>query len=219
MSAIFGFVRRDGGDAQAEEIGRMARILAHRGPDGLETIALDHAALGAAILHVNAEDVYESQPLRDRDRALTMVADVRLDNRESLARDLGIPAVDLQAISDSALLFASYGRWGKDCVDRILGDFVFAVWDERAGTLFLARDPMGQRGIYYHCSDTLFAFASEAKALWALDGVPRRLSEAAIGRRLLFPMDPAPGASLFEEVSVLPGGHVLHLAPGCPPKV
>jgi asparagine synthase (glutamine-hydrolysing) len=214
MSAIFGFVRRDGGDASAEDIGRMARTLAHRGPDGIETLALDRVALGSAIMHINVEDVHESQPLRDRERGLTMVADARIDNREALAEELAIAAADLATMADSALLFACYVRWGEACVDRLLGDFTFAVWEDRTGELVLARDPMGQRGLFYHCSDSLFAFASEAKALWALDDVPRRLSEVAIGRRLLFPMDSDPGASLFEDIAILPGGHGLRLESG-----
>ncbi|QNA83308.1 hypothetical protein G4G27_04270 [Sphingomonas sp. So64.6b] len=210
MSAIFGVIRTDGGTVSERELGRMANTLAHRGPDGRHIEVNDGVGLGHCLLRVNREDWYEAQPIRDG--AITLVADLRLDNREALAAALGIGEAVLRDMPDSVLLLAAYREWGADCTDRLLGDFVFAIWDGASRKLTLARDHMGQRGVFFHHGAGLFVFASEPKALWAVEGVPRRLSEEAIGQRLLFPVDHTLGATLYEGIEILPGGHVLTLA-------
>jgi asparagine synthase (glutamine-hydrolysing) len=209
MSAIFGVVRTDGAPVSEREIGRMANMLAHRGPDGRHIAVHDGVGMGHCLMRVTQEDWYEAQPIRDG--GVTLVADVRLDNREALASELGIDAAVLGDMPDSAVLLAAYRHWGEGCVDHLLGDFTFAIWDGAVRRLMVARDHMGQRGLFYHHGDGFFAFASEAKALWAVEGVPRRLSEDAIGYRLLFPVDLPPGATLYDAITNLPGGATLQL--------
>ncbi len=211
MSAIAGIVRFDGPPLARAEIERMTTRLAHRGPDGRNSVAFDGVGLGHCLSRVTVEDDHDAQPIHDPVAGLTLVADVRLDNRAVLAGALAITDSDLATMADGDLLLAAYRHWGSACVEHLLGDFVFAVWDARRALLFLARDPMGQCGVYYHHGAGLFTFASEIKALWTVDGVPRRLSETAIGRRLLFPIDSAGGATLYEGISILPGGTTLVL--------
>ncbi|WP_230772532.1 asparagine synthetase B family protein [Sphingomonas sp. Leaf4] len=209
MSAIAGIVRFDGTAIDPRAIERMLAAMAPRGPDGAHGIVLDSVGIGHALMRVNVEDWHEAQPIADD--GLLLAADLRLDNRDALATELGI---DAAGMADSAILFAAYRRWGADCVDRLLGDFAFALIDPAARTLLLARDPLGQRGVYWHRGDDFLAFASEPKGLWAVDGVPRRLSEAAMGKRLLSPVDPGPETTLFEGIESLPGGATLQLAAG-----
>lgn len=207
MSAIFGIVRFDAAPAPPGEIERMGRTIAHHGPDGRETATLGAAAMGHCLLRVNREDAFEAQPLVDRD--VLLAADIRLDNREALAEALGIAEDVLRDMPDSAMLLAAYRHWGDDCASHLLGDFTFAIWNAGDGTLLLGRDHMGQRGLFYHCGEGFLAFATDVKALWAIDGVPRQLSEHIIGRGLLMAIDPIPGASLFEGISVLPNATTL----------
>lgn len=211
MSAIFGIVRFDGADVSPRTMDRMANTLRHRGPDGHKTVVTGRAGLGHCLMRVHQEDMAEAQPLRVG--GVIVVADLRLDNREALAGALGIVPSDLCDLPDSALVLAAYRHWGADCIDRLIGDFAVALWDSETGVLLLARDAMGQRGVYYHVSDGFLAFASEVKALWAIEEVPRRLSETSIGARLLFPMDSRSEATLFEEIAALSGGSVLRLGP------
>lgn len=206
MSAIAGIVRFDGGAVEPRGVERMLAAMAPRSPDGTQTIVLGKVGIGHGLMRVNVEDWHEAQPIAED--GLLLAADLRLDNREQLAADLGIDAGEM---ADSAILFAAYRRWGAACVDRLLGDFAFALADPAAGTLLLARDPLGQRGVYWHRGDGFLAFASEPKGLWAVDGVPRRLSEAAMGKRLLSPVDPGPETTLFEGIESLPGGATLRL--------
>jgi asparagine synthase (glutamine-hydrolysing) len=218
MGAIFGILRFDAAPASSREIERMGNLLTHHGPDGRKTLLLDSAAMGHCLLRVNREDAFEAQPIVDG--TLMLVADMRLDNREELAGALGIGEPDLRDLPDSALLLAAYRHWGDSCAEHLLGDFTFAIWDARARTLLLARDHMGQRGLFYHLGEGFLVFATDVKALWAVEGVPRRLSEDAIGRRLVAAIDPAPGSSLFEEIEMLPNATWLRFdASGAPTRV
>jgi asparagine synthase (glutamine-hydrolysing) len=217
MSAIFGLVRFDDSPVAPGEIERMGAMLAHRGPDRRRTATSGGVGIGHCLLRVTREDLMDAQPIHDRAAALLLAADLRLDNRAALAAELDLAPDTLDDMPDSALLLHGYRRWGAAVVEHLLGDFTFAIWDGARRSIVLARDPMGQRGLFYHLGAGILVFASEAKALWAIDGVPRRLSETAIGRRLLFPIDPAPGESLYDGIAVLPGGTTLRIEDGGAP--
>lgn len=166
-------------------------------------------ALGHCLLRVNQEDWFEAQPIRDGN--LVVVADARIDNREALAAAIGISDAELRDMPDSAVLLAAYRHWGEGFAEHLLGDFTFAIWDAHARTLLLGRDHMGQRGLFYHHGERFFAFATDVKALWAVEGVPRRLAEATIGRRLLLAVDAVPGETSFEHITALPNATLLKL--------
>lgn len=206
MSAIFGVLRRDGAPVAERALEAMAALLAHRGPDGRRVLALDNAGLGHCLMRVTVEDRFEAQPLHDPAVGVTLVADLRLDNREALAADCGIAVDALAAMADSDVLLAAWRKWGEACLERLIGDFTIALRDHRRKRLYLARDGMGQRGLYVHASERIVAFASEVKPLFALPEVPQRLNEAGIARRLLVPVDPDPDVTLYEGVTILPGG-------------
>ena len=209
MSAIFGILRFGGGEVSRRELERMSNTLSHRGPDGRKFVIGGPIGLGHCLLQVNREDQFEAQPLRDRDGGLTLVADCRIDNREELADAFGIDAARLRDMPDSALILGAYKKWGAACAAHLLGDFAYAIWDERAKTLTLGRDHMGQRYVHYHRANGFFAFATEIKALWALADVPRALCDAQVGRFLVMDLQPREGATFFEDVFGLPGGAVL----------
>jgi len=150
MSAIFGIVRFDDGAVSGRNLERMSHALAYRGPDGIKFVIDGAVALGHGLMLVNREDQFEAQPLRDREADLTLVADLRLDNREELAAAFGINAAELRDLPDSALALRAYKEWGEHCAEHLLGDFAFALWDRQAKKLVLARDHMGQRYVHYH---------------------------------------------------------------------
>jgi len=208
MSAIFGVLRFDGGEVGPRELERMGNVLAHRGPDGRRFVATGPIGLGHCLLRVNQEDLLEAQPLRDSEADLTLVADCRIDNREELAAAFSIGDEALLETPDSALILRAYRMWGEAAPEHLLGDFAFAVWDGRTKKLVLARDHMGQRYVFYHHGAGFLAFSTEIKGLWAVEGVPRELREAAIGRRLLPPGVPlvAAGGSLYVGIKGVQGG-------------
>ncbi|HEX7695227.1 MAG TPA: asparagine synthase-related protein [Sphingomonas sp.] len=211
MSAIAGVVRFDGADVAPRTIERMAQAMRHRGADRIETIELGRLALGHCLLRVNREDTHEAQPIVTRDAVL--VADLRLDNREDLGAALGMAEADLAELPDSEVLLAAWRRWGDDCARHLLGDFAFAIWDRAKGTLLLGRDHMGQRVIHYHLGDGFLAFATDLPGLFAADGVPRRLNEDELARRLLMSTERIEGELIYAGIHPLPGGTTLLLSP------
>ncbi|HEX3918951.1 MAG TPA: asparagine synthase-related protein [Caulobacteraceae bacterium] len=207
MSGICGVVRFDGLDAVAGDVERQLRALARLGPDGAYASHAGSAAFGFRQLRIVHEDAFDAQPLSDG--GLLLVADVRLDNRETLAAALAWDGA-LDRTPDSALVLAAYRRWGADCPTHLIGDFAFALWDAGARRLLLARDHMGQRHLFYHRGTGFLAFATETKGIWALPDAPQSLSEAGIARRLLADAS-GEAVNLFEGIEALPGGTSLSL--------
>lgn len=210
MSGICGIFRFDGGPVEARDLDRQITRLAHLGPDRTRTWCAGSVGLGHLMMRVTREDQFDVQPLHDA--GLTLLADLRLDNREELAQALAISVSALSDMPDSALLFAAYKKWGADCVEHLIGDFAFAVWDSDKKTLTLGRDHMGQRHIFYHKGEGFFAFAAEIKGLWALPQVPRALLEDRVAQSLLFDEPTDIGATIFEGIRAIPGGTVMTIA-------
>ena len=207
MSGICGIIRFDGASVEARDLDRQITRLKHLGPDRTRTWCAGPVGLGHLMMRVNREDQFDLQPMHDA--RLTLVADLRLDNRDDLAVALGISVSALTDMPDSALLFAAYKKWGPDCVEHLIGDFAFAVWDGAKKTLTLIRDHMGQRHVFYHRGEGFFAFASEIKGLWALPQVPRKLLEDRVAQALLFDEPTDIGATAYEGIRAVPGGTVL----------
>lgn len=105
---------------------------------------------------------------------LAITADVQLHNRTDLIRALGTEASS--AFDDAGLLLAAYAKWGDDCPNYLLGEFAFAIWDERLNRLFCCRDHMGFRAFLYWRHGTRFAFAGDIEPILACPGVPRELN-------------------------------------------
>jgi len=217
MSAIFGLVRRDGAMVAGRDLDRLADALRYRALDGLTREPLGIAAFGHALAHVTHEDAFEVQPLHDAGRDLWLVADARIDNRADLAEALGIAAPALARMPDSALILAAWHRWSEDCPQHLLGDFAFAIWDADARRLFLARDPMGQRDLFYYIVEGFVAFATDGTAIRALPDVPREISDATIAKMLMHEMSAPEDAVVAGQITGLPGGGTLTIDRAAPP--
>lgn len=209
MSMIYGVIRFDGARVGVRDVERMGRTMAHRAPDGQRAVSEGVCGLGQGLMRITEEDFFEAQPLRDPARGLTLVADARIDNRQALAEPLGIDAAALRDMPDSALMLAAYRQWGEDFPKHLIGDFAYAVWDAPRGTLLIGRDHMGQRPLLYHHGDGLFVFATEAKALWAIEGVPRAINEDQLGRRLMKAVDRDVGETDYRGIHIVRGGTAM----------
>lgn len=110
----------------------------------------------------------ELQVLHDSDSKLVLVAWARIDNRDELAKVLGIDS-NKSTESDNWFILKSYQRWGEDCVDHLVGDFVFVIYDGPEQKLFCARDHMGVRPFFYHLSPDRFVFATHLSFFHFLD--------------------------------------------------
>lgn len=201
MSAICGVVLTDGGELDAALLARQIHSLDHRGIDARGAWRDGQVGLGHQMLHVTPESLSERLPWRDPESGLAIATDARLDNRDDLFRKLSIEGSKNRGLSDSVLILKAYERWGEDCVQHLLGDFAFAIWDGRKRELFCATDPMGLRPLFYHWRPGLFVFASEIRAIHAIPAISRKPDLRSLAD-LGLPGQPAydDGATFFEGV-------------------
>lgn len=211
MSGICGIVRLDGAPVAAGELAPMLALLERRGPDGTGQWQGTGVALGHTNLATTPEAVVERLPLTHSPSGCTITADVRLDNREDLIPALGLGG-EQRVIGDGELILHAYLKWGEDCPKHLLGDFAFAIWDERHRKLFCARDHMGMRQLVYsHAPGKAFVFATEPRAVVAHPDVPRSLNEARVADFLLDLEGLDHTSTFFEDVLRLPPAHTLSL--------
>jgi asparagine synthase (glutamine-hydrolysing) len=208
---------------------RMQAALRHRGPDD-EGILLSpehgtrqnaesgkkkaetrgHAVCGLAHTRLAILDpsLAGHQPMSTPDGRYTVTFNGEIYNFRRLRRELEAKGEAFHSNSDTEVLLKLYRLKGAACVHDLEGMFVFALWDQRQQTCFLARDPFGIKPLYYYERDGFLAFASELRALLASGLVSRRLSAAGLNGYLLFGSVQEPD-TLLEEVACLPAGHLL----------
>lgn len=172
MTALAGFWRFDGRPDGAESCARMLRGQEIYGPDTGGQWSSGEVALGRRLMRLLPEDTFDRQPLVGGAGRFILVADLRLDNRAELADSLQIPEATATGLSDAAILLAAFERWEDACLERLIGDYAFAVWDGERRRLVLARDPLGFRPLHYHRGNGFFAFSSMPKGLHALPEIP-----------------------------------------------
>lgn len=200
MSAITGIFYRDGRKVDPELIKKMNNRLSHRGPDGAAVWCEESVAFGHQMLWTTPESLHEKLPFEDNDSELVITADARIDNRDELSKELDIK--DKEDVSDSYFILKAYERWGENCSEYLLGDFVFVIWDKNEEKLFCARDHMGVRPFYYYLDDNAFFFATEIKALLKLPEIPIKLNKVKIACHLV---------GLFEDREITFYNDILRL--------
>ena len=192
----------------------MTTLLERRGPQGTGRWQEGSVGLGHMLLATTPELVFERQPFRHPETGCVITADLRLDNRAELLAALGL-AARRDSIGDAELLLGAYLHWGEDCLERLLGDFAFAIWDPRHPRMFCARDHFGMRALYWHhAPGRLFAFASEARAILVVPRVPYQYDEGRIADFLVPQLEWIDYTStFFAGVHRLPPGHKATVTP------
>lgn len=213
MSAIGGIIQFDGAAVDRAAAERMQAALAIYGRDAQHHRHLPAASLVRTLLRTTPEDYLDAQPLVDTAEDIALVFDGRLDNREELAEALGIGDDALARMADSDLVLRACREWDDDTPRRLLGDFALACWRPGRRTLWLARDPLGIRPLFWHQQPGRFAFATMPKGLFALPGVTRELEETRI-HELLCLMPTSGPESYFKGIYRVEPGQVVWLAGG-----
>ncbi|HEX8442624.1 MAG TPA: asparagine synthase-related protein [Allosphingosinicella sp.] len=213
MTAICGFISYDRSRDPLAPCQRMLDAQSLYGPHSSSCRASDVTAFGRALYRLLPQDDHDRQPLVGGGGRYLLAADLRLDNREALLASLGEPASRISTLSDSALLLACYERWGPKLVDHIAGDFAFALWDSAEHELLLARDPLGQRPLYFSRTKDHFAFASMPSGILALDSAkPAPDSERFAD--FLSDLRPSLDRSFFDGIGSVEPGHLLSFSNG-----
>ncbi len=167
MSAISGLYHLDGRRADTAMLDAMMRTLEAFGPDGAQCWHTGPVAFGHQQRWVTLESKHESLPWHDAQLGLTLTAVSRLDNRDALCHALGLSRCEAAMLADSHLILHAYAKWGTSCLDHLLGDFAFAIWDARQQHLFCARDLFGVTPFFYSQHGSQFCFASTLAAVCA----------------------------------------------------
>jgi len=227
VCGISGVFHRDGTPVDPGLLVRMARVLEHRGPDeegyfvnagtvpGWDPSAPlrgtlrggggGHVGLGHRRLSI-IDLKSGQQPLSNEAGDVWISFNGEIYNFQALHDELAAKGHRFRTRSDTEMIVHAYEEWGERCVERFRGMFAFAIWDEPRGRLYLARDRVGKKPLYYADHDGRFLFGSEIKALLQWEGLPREVDPVALSDYLSLLYVPAP-SSIFRSVKKLPAAH------------
>ncbi len=195
---------------QVPIIEKMANTLAKRGPDTLNSWISHHALLGHTRLVV-VDPAGGNQPMvkEKNDRSYTMVYNGELYNTEDIRKELLKRGYSFQSYSDTEVLLTAYIEWGEKCVEHLNGIFAFAVWDSFLEKLFIARDRLGVKPLFYREESGAFLFGSEMKAILAHPNVKSEVERE--GLQEIFGLGPSrtPGHGVFRGMKELRPAHAL----------
>jgi asparagine synthase (glutamine-hydrolysing) len=208
MCGIFGFT----GPPDPSLLGALGWALRHRGPDGAGSFAGPAASLGCERLAITGV-ADGAQPLASEDGRLQLVCNGEIYNHRELRRGLEARGHRFATGSDAEVVVHGFEDEGEGFFGHLHGMFALALWDERSRRLTLARDAAGMKPLLYARHAGRWWFASEAKALLAAGGLPRRLDARALDGLLRLGFVPGP-ETLFAGVRKLPAGHWLRVAGG-----
>lgn len=209
MCGIAGFSWPDRG-----LLSRMLEVIVHRGPDGLGMEVNDQVSIGIrrlAIVDVTTGD----QPQYSQDRDLCLVFNGEIYNAPELRQELRAKGRHFVTDhSDTEAILRGYEEWGRDVVNHLVGMFAFALWDAPRQELFIARDRLGIKPLYYVERDGSLLFASEIKALLQDPSIPRDFDPEVLHRFLLFRVHDATDQTFFAGIKRLEPGHTMVVRDG-----
>ena len=211
MCGIFGVLARNA-QIPAGVLERGTTSLAHRGPDDSGTILLrdsgDEIGLGNRRLAILDLSPLGHQPMHDAEAANWIVYNGEIYNFRDVRAELEKAGTTFVSHADTEVLLKAYARWGEQCLTKLRGMFAFALWDSRRHCLFVGRDPMGIKPLYYTQSGSYFLFASEVRTLLGTGLLRPRIDQAGLSNYLAFgsAYDPL---TLIEGIHALPAGHFL----------
>jgi len=209
MCGIAGLV---GAAPSATVLDAMLGALDHRGPDDRGVFHGDGAALGMTRLSI-IDLVTGHQPMTTDDGAATIVYNGEIYNFRTVRAELEARGHRFRTRSDTEVILRAWEADGDACVERLRGMFAFAIWDARRRLLFLARDRMGKKPLYYWHEGSTLVFASEIKALLCHPGPARAVDWTALHHYLAYGYTPAT-RSAFRGIGKLPPGHTATFVAG-----
>ena len=204
MCGIAGIIDPDASPAdRLAAVDRMCAAMAHRGPDDSGSESLDGAAIGMRRLSI-FDPANGHQPMRTPDGRFSLVFNGSIINHRDLREELTAHWT-FRTRCDTEVLLAAYAHWGEDCLKRLRGMFAFAVWDGLERTLFLARDPLGIKPLYYRHEGSRFLFASEVRGLLAAAPQQAAIDPTSVADYLAWFAVPAPRTIYRGIFSLRPG--------------
>ena len=208
MCGIAGFTRFHHATGDVNSLIKMGDRIAHRGPDAHgeyldENVGLCHRRLSIIDLSTAG-----NQPMFSEDGNLVIVFNGEIYNFLELRAELEKDGYVFKTRTDTEVILALYLQDGERCVEKLFGMFAFALWNKTSKELFLARDRLGKKPLYYYYDQNRFIFASEIKAILEIDSVPRAVREDAIYDYFMYQYVPE-SKSIFNNINKVAPGHTL----------
>ncbi|HSP65131.1 MAG TPA: asparagine synthase (glutamine-hydrolyzing), partial [Candidatus Deferrimicrobium sp.] len=208
MCGIAGFTGVD-----RDLLGRMLDSMVHRGPDGFGVEVNEHFSMGMrrlAIIDIEGGN----QPIYTDDHRLALINNGEIYNAPELRAELEAKGHRFSTDhSDTEVILRGYEEWGQDVVSRLTGMFAFALWDSTHDELFLARDRLGIKPLYYAQHGGRVIFASEIKAILQDPAIPRKENLSVLQRFLLFRVHDATEDTFFDGIKRLLPAHTMTIGP------
>jgi asparagine synthase (glutamine-hydrolysing) len=203
IAGIFGLVNT--AEAKDKTI-RMTTCMAHRGPDDSGVYAEGPVSLGHRRLAILDLTPAGHQPMFSHDNSLVIVYNGEIYNFMEIREQL--KGHTFTTGSDTEMILAAYQEWGKECVHRFNGMFAFALWDQQKQELFIARDRMGIKPVYYYRKNNTLVFASEIRSLFESELVPRKINTASLTDYFSYQTVHAPQTIIKDVMMLMPGHHM-----------
>jgi len=207
MCGIAGIIVSEGKQVDIEEIKKMISLLKHRGPDEFGIYLGKQTALSSARLSI-IDLTTGTQPMHNEDHTLWIVFNGEIYNYVELRPILEAKGHTFYTKSDTEVILHAYEEYGPECVERFNGQFAFAIWDTRTHQIFLARDRLGVRPLFYNFHKGIFSFASEIKSLFTLPHISRQVDPIALDQIFTMWATLSPRTP-FKNIWELPPGCVL----------
>ncbi|MBW7970303.1 asparagine synthase (glutamine-hydrolyzing) [Bradyrhizobium sp. BR 10289] len=213
MCGIVGLVNSVG-PIDRSLVERMTGALAHRGPDdsGLWMSSDERVSLGHRRLAIIDLSPLGHQPMISEDGLTVIVFNGEIYNYHEVRVALQQIGVKFRSASDTEVVLYAYRVWGPGCLDRLVGMFAMAIWDQQQGRLFVARDRAGEKPLFYIQKDGRFAFASELKSLLVDQSLPRKVNPEALDDYLAYGYVSG-GLCMLDGFAKLPAAHWLTYEP------
>ena len=213
MCGIAGILRADPSPEDRDLVDRMLQSIRHRGPDGSGVAREGPLTVGHRRLAILDLSEAASQPMRSADGRYLLTYNGEIYNYLDLRDALGLKAADLRSHSDTEILLRGWERWGPAVLDRMAGQWAFAMYDRDERTLWLARDRFGEKPLFYHRSGEGLAFGSSLAALLQLPWVPREIDPSALGEYLTLRYVVSP-RTILSGIHKVPPGHLVRVHAG-----
>ncbi|MBT4076799.1 MAG: asparagine synthase (glutamine-hydrolyzing) [Gammaproteobacteria bacterium] len=203
MCGIGGYL----GNFDCSRLPAMAARLAHRGPDDEGIYHNSAKKLGLVHRRLAIQDLSDAghQPMWEQNNQVCIVFNGEIYNFPELKKELESEGFSFRSNSDTEVILILYLRYGVKLLSRLNGIYAFAIWDARKNSLFIARDGLGVKPLYFSEISEGFVFASEIKALLVHDQIKRRLNPKAIAAHLTFLWSPAPDTAMLGVKKLEPG--------------
>ena len=212
MCGLAGYLNLSSNNFKVDEdlLNSMQESLHHRGPDGFGVWKSDKYEIGFAHRRLSIIDLSDAglQPMLDKDKTVAICFNGEIYNHLNLKKYLQSIGYKYFSSTDTETLMYAYKEWGIDFLDKIDGMFAIALFDLQKNELYLIRDRIGIKPLYFSTQNGILSFASEIKAFWNLPWMKKEINQEALYHYLTFMVSPAPD-TIFDQVFKLRAGNYL----------